>query len=90
MLEEAGLVAHKLVLIGVFSGKDHLWTYPNGDQVSVTLVAYICCDFSGALLPQEDEVMALQWFDVDDLPTEISPPDQEPMQAFVEWARHNS
>ncbi|XOK59681.1 NUDIX hydrolase [Paenibacillus elgii] len=33
LLEETGLIANDLELLGVFSGEDRLYTYPNGDEV---------------------------------------------------------
>ena len=86
LLEETGLAAGNLELLGIFSGPDMFYTYPNGDKVYNVNIAYICRDFSGALLPETDETSELRWFDVDNIPTEISPPDNKPMQAFAAWA----
>ncbi|MCL2397568.1 MAG: NUDIX hydrolase [Defluviitaleaceae bacterium] len=87
LLEETGLVAEKLELLGVFSGSDMLYTYPNDDQVCIVAVSYVCQEFSGNLLAQRDEVSELKWFDIDDIPHNISPPDRQTMAAFVKWAK---
>jgi len=82
--EETGLIANELKLFGVFSGGNMMYTYPNGDEVYIVGVVYTCNDFSGELLPQADEVLELKWFDIDDLPEDISPIDTEAIKAFVE------
>ena len=87
LYEETGLRANELELLGVFSGKDMFYTYPNGDQIYIIGIDYICRDFSGALLPETDEILELNWFDIHDLPQEISPPDRRPLSAFVDWVK---
>jgi len=87
--EETGLVANTLELFGVFSGENMLYTYPNGDEVYVVGITYICIDFSGELHPEAGEVLELKWFDINDLPTDISPIDVEAIKAFVEYANNN-
>ena len=42
LFEETGLVAHSLELIGVFSGKELFYTYPNGDMVAIISISYLC------------------------------------------------
>lgn len=73
LLEESGLQANSLELIGVYSGVDLLYTYPNGDKVANVCAAYLCEDFSGEL-EISDESTDFKWFDIDDLPENISPP----------------
>ncbi|MCL2409758.1 MAG: NUDIX hydrolase [Oscillospiraceae bacterium] len=85
LLEETGLVANSLELLGVFSGEDMLYTYPNGDEVYIVSIVYVCNDFSGELLPETDETLELRWFDLDNIPNDIGPPDRRPLKAFVEY-----
>lgn len=87
LFEETGLVAGKLSLLGVFTGKEMLYTYPNGDQAYIIGISYICEDFSGELLAETNETAELRWFDVNRLPEEISPPVRKPMAAFAKWAQ---
>jgi len=47
LFEETGLVANSLELFNVFSGKDLQYIYPNGDEVSIIDIVYICKDYSG-------------------------------------------
>lgn len=84
LFEETGLIANKLELIGVFSGENMLYTYPNGDKVYIIGISYLCDDFSGKPLVETDETTDLQWFDIDSLPTNISPPVIEPLKCCVE------
>ena len=83
--EETGLTAITLEFLGVFSGKDMLYTYPNNDKVCIVSVVYICKDFSGEIKRETNETSDLAWFDLDNLPDDISPSDKKPFQAFVEY-----
>ena len=73
LLEETGLTAHTLELLGVFSGKELFYTYPNGDMVSNVNIAYLCDDFSGEPLVRTDETIDIRWFELNELPENISP-----------------
>ncbi|MCL2351971.1 MAG: NUDIX hydrolase [Firmicutes bacterium] len=81
--EETGLVAGNLELLGIFSGEDMLYTYPNGDEVYIVDAVYICSEFSGELLPETDETSELRWFDIYGIPDEISPPDRNALKKFL-------
>lgn len=83
--EETGLIANTLELFGVFSGEDMMYTYPNGDQVYVVSTIYICRDFSGEPKLETDETVGLEWFDVDNIPEDISPLDIKPIKAFLDY-----
>lgn len=74
LLEETGLTAGALELQGVYSGPALLHTYPNGDRASIVACGYLCRDFSGELRPQEEEVLELRWFSIDDPLPPLSPP----------------
>ena len=76
LLEETGLSANTLELLGIFSGKELFYTYPNGDMVGNVSVAYLCEDFSGDLIRQTDETSDLRWFPIDEIPENISSPDK--------------
>jgi len=87
--EETGLTANKLELFGVFSGENMMYTYPNGDEVYIVAVTYLCTDFSGEINPEANEVLELKWFDISDLPEDINPVDVYAINTFVEYI-HNS
>lgn len=68
LLEETGLTADELTLLGVFSGEELRLIYPNGDPVSNVDVVYVCRRYHGQLSPQPGEVDCLRFFPVDALP----------------------
>jgi len=74
LFEETGLTANKLELLGVFSGEELFYTYPNGDMVSIVDIVYLCEDYSGEITSETNETTDLQWFPFDELPENISPP----------------
>ena len=74
LFEETGLVANSIELLGIFSGKELFYTYPNGDKVSIIDIAYLCEDFIGEMTSQTNETDELKWFEIDGLPDNISPP----------------
>ena len=85
--EETGLTAGKMELLGAFSGPDTRYTYPNGDQVFIVGIFYICEEFTGQPHTDPNEVSTLAWFPIDALPApcEISPPDRRAFAAFSEF-----
>ena len=85
--EETGLTACSLELLGVFSGKELFYTYPNGDMVSNVNIAYLCEDFTGDAMNQTDETTDLKWFRLDELPEDISPPVIPALKRCVEVLR---
>lgn len=90
LFEETGLIANTLELLGVFSGDDRMYTYPNGDEAYIIGIVYVCNDFSGNLLSETNETVELRWFDIDHLPQEISPPNIKPLEAFVDFIKRTS
>ncbi|CAG7621916.1 NUDIX hydrolase [Paenibacillus allorhizosphaerae] len=87
LFEETGLIANKLELLGIFSGDDRMYTYPNGDEVYIIGIIYVCNDFSGKLVSETDETLELKWFDIEHLPQKISPPNIKPLEAFVDFIK---
>lgn len=83
LFEETGLAGAQLSLLQVFSGKDMYYQYPHGDEVYNVVAAFICNTYSGQLMKEENEVAALQFFSLDELPTVISPPDQIVVDYYV-------
>lgn len=88
LFEETGLIANNIQLLGVFSGNDLRYTYPNGDKVCIVEIIFVCDDFTGDILWETDETLELKWFNIDDLPKEISPPDIKAFHAFVEFIKY--
>lgn len=72
LLEETGLTANKLELVGVYTGAEEHAVYPNGDEVYNVEFFFVCRDWSGTLSAQKDEVDGLCFFPPDELPSELS------------------
>lgn len=88
--EETGLIANNLELFGIYSGEDRFFTYPNGDVVYLIGVIYICRDFSGNLVLETNETSDLKWFDINDLPESIHPPNKRLLGDFVNYIDKNN
>lgn len=85
LFEETGLTAKSMELLGVFSGPDMHFVYPNGDEVSNVDIVFICRDFEGALTLQNDEVLELKYFSEDELTDDmISSPNLRALRTFFE------
>ena len=80
--EETGLIAHRLELFGVFSGKELHYVYPNGDEVSNVDIVFLCKDYSGTLRPDEEESEQLHFFEAGKLPEPLSPPIVIPLRTW--------
>ena len=80
--EETGLIADKLELFGVFSGKELHYTYPNGDEVSNVDIVFLCREYSGCLQPDPVETEMLQFFSAGSLPEDLSPPIIIPLKTW--------
>lgn len=72
LLEETGLTANRLELVGVYSGRSEHAVYPNGDEVYNVEFFYVCRDWSGTLKRQEDEVDKLRFFLPEEFPPDLS------------------
>ncbi|HWO75357.1 MAG TPA: NUDIX hydrolase [Bacillus sp. (in: firmicutes)] len=83
LYEETGLQAKKLKLFHVFSGQDFYYQYPHGDEVYNVIAIYICNEYEGTLKAEASEILDLQFFNLNELPPKISPPDQPVIRAFI-------
>lgn len=83
LTEETGLIANELKLFNVFSGKDFYYKYPHGDEVYNAVATYICSDYSGVMLEQNEEVEELKFFPLSQLPSPLSPPDQPVLLSYL-------
>jgi 8-oxo-dGTP pyrophosphatase MutT (NUDIX family) len=90
LFEEIGLKALKLELMDVYSGRDFYYKYPHGDEVFNVIAAYICDDFVGEFILDPDEVSDIRFFELDNLPSAISPPDKPIVQAYINMITQNN
>ena len=87
LFEETGLTANSLKLFGVFSGPELHHIYPDGNEVYIIDTVYLCDDFSGTTIFQEEECLDLQWFAFDNIPEKLSPPIIPALKKFIELHR---
>jgi 8-oxo-dGTP pyrophosphatase MutT (NUDIX family) len=64
LFEETGLTAISLELLGIFSGEELFYTYPNGDMVAISDVVYLCENFSSKIITETNETTDLRWFEI--------------------------
>ncbi|WP_186430275.1 NUDIX hydrolase [Clostridium sp. BSD9I1] len=83
--EETGLsISLKdLKLFGVFSGERQHYIYPHGDEVYNVVTAFTTNVYSGELHIDNEESSSLKFFEIDNLPIEISPPDIEVIEKYI-------
>jgi len=84
LFEETGLIAQEMRLVGVFSGPELHYVYPNGDEVSNVDILFECTKWTGELVMQEDETADLRFFYPDEIPENLSPPIILPLKAYLE------
>lgn len=62
VLEETGLQVRVDRLIGLYSGHDFEWTYPNGDQAQIISAFFACEILGGSMRPDRHEFLDLDFF----------------------------
>lgn len=74
VLEETGIQVGKLKLVGVFSGKEHYFKLPNGDEFYPVTTAYVTNEIKGGSLKADGiETTEAKFFHVEELPSELNP-----------------
>jgi ADP-ribose pyrophosphatase YjhB (NUDIX family) len=68
VLEETGLHVEPMRLVGVYSSPRYIVHYPNGDASQQVTSCYECRITGGALRPDADEILHLEFFPPDALP----------------------
>lgn len=66
--EETGLQVTVEHLIGLYTGPEFEWTYPNGDQAQIVSAFFTCRVVGGSLTPDRREFLDLAYFAPDALP----------------------
>jgi 8-oxo-dGTP pyrophosphatase MutT (NUDIX family) len=82
--EETGLWIGEIQFLGVFSGPEYFYVYPNGDQVYNVIAVYFTQDTRGT--PQADgiEGSALQYFAPTLLPATLLPCDRLIIEDYLQ------
>ncbi|WP_344450156.1 NUDIX hydrolase [Actinocorallia aurantiaca] len=75
--EEIGIEVADLSLLGVFSGPEYYYRYPNGDEVFNVTAAFLARASTDAVFrPDPGEVLSLRFFDFERLPPDVLIPEQ--------------
>ena len=70
--EETNLDIIDLEMVKVLSGKDTYREYPNGDKLYDITAIYVIKKYSGDLKVNDNESKKLEWFNVDNLPSNMT------------------
>lgn len=82
-LEETGLELDELNWFDLFSGREVIYELPHGDVVVNVIAVYISRKFRGQ--PQlSEEGFELRFFRLNELPTNISPPDRPIIKRYLD------
>ncbi|MEC0125685.1 NUDIX hydrolase [Paenibacillus pabuli] len=71
--EEIGIQIKKLVLYGVFSGKDLYTKLRKGHEYYNVVIGYVCTEFEGELKPDGVEVLEAKFYKPTELPENTDP-----------------
>jgi len=74
LLEETSLEVEELTLFGVFSGDELYYRYPSGEEVYNVSIAYLVRDVQGDVKLLDGEHRNYRYFELGNLPENISPP----------------
>ena len=89
VLEETNLVVEELSLFNVYSGEEQHWTYPDGNEVYFINIAYITNRFKGFMKVDGVESKELKFFEVENLPKEITPSNKPILSDVKSRFEHN-
>ena len=84
LFEETGLAVDELSLFDVFSGKELYYRYPSGDEVYMVTIVYLALNEQGSVNLFDGEHYDFQYFDLTNLPENISPPIKPILKKLVE------
>src|SRR4051794_28258521 len=83
--EEVGLEVVPERLIGIYTGPEYGFTYPNGDQVQLVLTFFECRVVGGALAPDRDEALEVRYFGSAGTPPPMRPCCQAKYRDAFAW-----
>ena len=71
--EEAGITLRLGPIVAVLGGPEYRVTYANGDRAAYVVTAFEAEVVGGAPRPDQDETSAVEWWEPERLPSEMSP-----------------
>ncbi|MFQ6860237.1 MAG: NUDIX hydrolase [Beduini sp.] len=87
--EEAHVDIAKLKLLNVFSGPQYYFTLPNRDQIYVITALFHAQIISGELLADGIESLALNYFDLENLPENMEEEYKTYIQFYKNYIKEN-
>jgi 8-oxo-dGTP pyrophosphatase MutT (NUDIX family) len=69
--EEVGIDVGEMTLVGIFSGPDYYYKYPNGDEIYKVTVVYSAPWLPGELRLDRAEVSGAEFFALDEIPGNV-------------------
>lgn len=87
--EEIGIDLKDFELFGVYSGLELFYQYPDGAEVYNVSIVYITRNMFDDIHVNLDEHSEYQYFDLESLPAEISPPIKPVLRDLVSMERVN-
>ena len=92
LVEETGLQAEILGIVGAYGGPDFEITYPGGDRVAYVVTMYACRLLAGEVTPDYTEVNEVGWFGEQEAQALSRPSDMKQIipDAFQWWATNRS
>jgi 8-oxo-dGTP pyrophosphatase MutT (NUDIX family) len=86
--EETGITIDKMEFLNIFSGQEQHHIYPDGNEVYFVSTIYTSKEFHGNIIADGVESKELRFFEINDLPTTLSPTNR-PMLRNLVSRRHN-
>ena len=87
--EEINVTPINPIQVNTYSGEEMHFFYPNQDEVYVVSVVYLVENYEGELKADLEEVSELQWFDIDNMPSNIHKPDVHSIKDAIELYKKN-
>ncbi|MFD1719737.1 NUDIX hydrolase [Georgenia deserti] len=84
--EETAVIAQAVALTAVSAG-DRV-RYPNGDVSQYLDLTFLCRYRSGTARVADEESTAVGWFELDDLPVDLTPSSEERLGASLSYRRN--
>ena len=75
-------------LMGIYTGKNFYFEYPNGDKIYDSLCVFLVEKYEGNLQMDNDEVADLQWFNLENLPEQLDNEDRLILQDFKKFLQN--
>ncbi|MGW2842931.1 NUDIX hydrolase [Streptomyces sp. NPDC001493] len=82
--EETNIEVGDLELVGIFSGQNFYYKYPNGDEIFKVTIVYSAPLLPSEVRPDRSEVLELSYFDVGRLPDNLFDQERTIIEAYAE------